>query len=419
MIKRDDTKERPTGELEAVEAESRLAADQIEHLNLVLRAVRAVNRLITTEKDRDRLLKKACKTLVYNRGYYNAWIAILDKDRGLVTSAQAGLGRDFLSMLKRLKQSKLTGCAQRALTQPEPVVIEDPVSACTDCPLIGKYGGRGAMTCRIAHGGEVYGLLSLSIPRHLAKSEDEQILVREITEDIALALHTMELERAREQAEENIRIYAHLVTQAQEEERKRLARELHDDTAQELSSLSLDIDILLSSPNALAQDVASQLEDFRRRISSVLEGVRRFSQDLRPSVLEDFGLLAGLQWIVDDLTDRSTINGTLEVLGSKRRLSSPTELVLFRIAQEALSNVRRHSKATRALVQLEFGPHKTVMRIVDNGQGMEIPRTLDGFVRLGKLGIAGMHERAHLINGGFTMESQRNKGTKLTLEVNE
>jgi len=182
--------------------ESKEAYELQEHLNAVLRAIRGVNQLITREKDPERLLKGACDCLIETRGYHNAWIAIFDEGGRLVTTAEARLGESFMLIEEQLKRGKLTDCGQRALRQSEVEVIEDPAVACADCPLSAKYGGRGAMTARLEHGGKVYGLLSVSIPAELIADEEEQTLFKEVAGDIAFALHRIELEGARTRAEE-------------------------------------------------------------------------------------------------------------------------------------------------------------------------------------------------------------------------
>jgi PAS domain S-box-containing protein len=184
--------------------ERKRAEERLEHLNLVLRAIRRVNQLITRERDRDRLLQGACDGLIETRGYYSAWIALLDESGGLVTTAEAGLGEDFLPMVEQLKRGELTACGGRALSQPGVVVTEDPPSACADCPLSAKYGGRGAITVRLEHGEKVYGLLSASIPAPLTADGEEQVLFQEVAGDIAFALHSIELEEERKRAEEEL-----------------------------------------------------------------------------------------------------------------------------------------------------------------------------------------------------------------------
>ena len=176
--------------------------ERVEHLNAVLRAIRNVNQLIAREKDRDRLLKGVCGNLIETRGYYNAWVALLDEFGGFLTYSEAGLGEEFLPMVEQLKRGQLTGCSQRALRQSEVVVTEDPLSTCTDCPLVAKHHGGGVMTVRLESGGKVYGMLSVSIPRAIIADEEEQSLVKEIAGDIAFALHSIELEEERKRMEQ-------------------------------------------------------------------------------------------------------------------------------------------------------------------------------------------------------------------------
>jgi len=191
--------------------ELKQAEAKLQHLNLVLRAIRSVNQLIFREKDREKLLKGACDNLIKNRGYYNAWLALLDESGGLVTTAEAGWGEDFLPVLERLKRGELTDCARRALKQSELVVITDPLATCEECPLSDKCAGQAALTIRIEHYKKVYGLLVTSVPAEFAGDEEEQSLLREVAGDIAFALHAMELEEARQRAEravEEAREYA-------------------------------------------------------------------------------------------------------------------------------------------------------------------------------------------------------------------
>ena len=178
---------------------------RIEHLNRVLQAIRNVNQLIAREKDRDRLIKGICNNLVETRGYYNAWLVILDESGSLVTTAEAGLSKDFLPLVEQLKRGELPDCTRRVLRQSEVMVTEVPLSTCVDCPLAGVHHGRGIMTVRLEHGGKVYGVVAVSIPKTLAADEEEQSLVKEIASDIAYALHNIELEEERKQAEEALR----------------------------------------------------------------------------------------------------------------------------------------------------------------------------------------------------------------------
>jgi len=181
------------------------AEERIEHLNAVLRAIRNVNQLIVKERDRDRLLQGACDNLIETRGYYNAWVALLDEAGGFVTTVEAGVGEDFPLMVRQLKRGELPSCASKALAQSGVVVVKDPALTCADCPLSAKYSGRGGMSIRLEHGEKVYGLLVVSMSANFIADEEEQALFQELAGDIAFALRSMELEEERKRAEEALR----------------------------------------------------------------------------------------------------------------------------------------------------------------------------------------------------------------------
>jgi len=176
--------------------ERKQAEERIKHLNLVLRAIRNINQLIFQEKDRERLLKGACNSLTETRGYYSSFIVLLDEEGKIDTYAEAGLGEDFLPMLKLLKKGEVTAFGQIALKQEEVVIIKDPASACPDCPLIQVCSDRGSvMTVRLGRDGKIYGVMSVSIPAYFVTNKEEQALFMEAAGDIALGLNNIEMEK--------------------------------------------------------------------------------------------------------------------------------------------------------------------------------------------------------------------------------
>lgn len=187
--------------------------DHIKHLNQVLRAIRNVNQLITTEKDREQLIKKSCKLLVETRGYHNAWIVLLDKEQNYLTSAESGLGDTFEQLVDILKKEKFTKCSRLALQKNKFIVTKNPENECKDCPLAEHYTNRGAYTVPLSYEGEIYGILSTSIPKAFISDEEEQNLFHEISGDLSFALSHIDAEQKRQQAEkalkeseENLRI---------------------------------------------------------------------------------------------------------------------------------------------------------------------------------------------------------------------
>jgi two-component system sensor histidine kinase DegS len=235
--------------------------------------------------------------------------------------------------------------------------------------------------------------------------------------EIIGAIETLEDITEQKNAEERLRDHLQEVTLAQEEERRRIARELHDETAQDLVVLSRKLDgFVVSAIDHLPVDDISYLEGLRQQIEKVLDGVHRFSQDLRPSVLDDLGLVPALEWLTSDLTKHFDIAVEMKVEGKVRRLPPEVELVVFRIAQEALRNVWKHSGTSKARVTLKFGDDKAVLTVEDEGKGFKLPARMDDLPVAGKLGLAGMQERAQLIGGKLELKSEPGKGTTVTLE---
>jgi PAS domain S-box-containing protein len=217
--------------------------------------------------------------------------------------------------------------------------------------------------------------------------------------------------------EENMRYYLEQVTRAQEEERKRIARELHDDTAQELVALSRELESFVSTSGRLSRHQLELVDEIQGQVDKILEGLRRFSQDLRPSVLDDLGLLPALEWLTSDVEAHFGVDVGMAVVGPERRFSPEVELLLFRIAQEALRNVWRHAEASRAWLTVEFDHSKTTLTVSDNGKGFKVPRRAGDLAEVGKLGLAGMEERARLVGGTLRLQSKPGEGAIVTVEA--
>ncbi len=231
------------------------------------------------------------------------------------------------------------------------------------------------------------------------------------------AIETLEIITERKKAEENLRYYLQEITKAQEEERKRIARELHDSSAQNLIALLHQLDNLLTDKTKLPVKEAKALWGFYEQIRDTLQEVRRFSRDLRPSILDDLGLLPALEWVTEDLKNTYWIEVDLRVLGGERRLFPEKELLLFRIVQEALRNIAKHAKATKAEVEIKFEEYKITVTVSDNGRGFAPPEDLGALTPTGKLGLAGMHERVQLLGGTVRLESGPGKGTRISVEA--
>ena len=219
------------------------------------------------------------------------------------------------------------------------------------------------------------------------------------------------------QQRDTVQEYAVRMVDSQEEERKRVSRDLHDETAQDLVGLMQRIDLCRLAAEDNPQVLAA-LDELSALTGRALSGVRRMSRALRPLILEDLGLVAALQAIAEDL-DRQLPEGHVfcEVIGEERRLLPEIELTAFRIVQEALTNVRKHaSSATRVYVTVHFKPDVLQISVEDDGRGFR-PSLTEGEIDGEHLGLMGMRERADLLDGAWAIRSRPGEGTWMTLEL--
>jgi two-component system sensor histidine kinase DegS len=236
-----------------------------------------------------------------------------------------------------------------------------------------------------------------------SKPKAFQNMARDITEERKL--------------QDNLQFYLREVLQAQEEERKRLARELHDDTSQQILLLTHGVDNLASKAERyLPQELRNELEKLYELSQQTYQGIKHYAQALRPGILDDLGLVAAIKWLAEEIHNFSEIEIHIKT-DVIPPLVPETQLVLFRIVQEALNNIHRHSEASQASITVECQEAKVRVTISDNGKGFELPRQLSDFASQGKLGLTGMAERAWLIGGELEVSSQIGKGTKIIVQT--
>ncbi len=232
------------------------------------------------------------------------------------------------------------------------------------------------------------------------------------------AFHNMARDVTEERRlQDNLQFYLRQVLQAQEEERKRLARELHDDASQQVLLLTHGIDNIASRAEKYShQELRNELGRLYDLSQKTYQSIKHYAQALRPSILDDLGMVAAIKWLAEE-TQRL---GGIEIqvrTGVMPPLPPESQLVLFRIIQESLNNVHRHSGASEASITVECQRNEISVTISDNGKGFKLPRQLSEFASQGKLGLAGMVERVQLVGGRLDVSSQEGKGTKIVVTV--
>jgi signal transduction histidine kinase len=236
--------------------------------------------------------------------------------------------------------------------------------------------------------------------------------IRELHE----TLHAM-VERI-ESYEAGVRDYLEAVTQGQEAERARLAREIHDGPVQGLIALSQRSELArrrIAEGEAAAAAVL--LKELRAAEVSIVEELRRISGALRPIYLEDLGFVPALEMLVQRADVRADAEICLEIGTAPRRLSPDVELALYRITQEALNNAQRHAQAQHIVVRVGWQADSVTLTIVDDGVGFELAERLDTYTQQGHFGLVGLQERARQLGGTLQIETVQGKGTTVTARL--
>jgi two-component system, NarL family, sensor histidine kinase DegS len=220
-----------------------------------------------------------------------------------------------------------------------------------------------------------------------------------------------------EEKERERQYYLGEVFKAQEEERKRVAREIHDDSIQRLSVIASNTKRLAREEHLENQPVLKEkVDSIQKMIIDVSQDLRRITLDLRPTVLDDLGLVAALRWLVENLKQEGTLDTQVEIIGHSRIVSKQVSIHLFRIVQEALTNAKRHSEATHVQLIIQFTDQRVKVTVRDNGKGFCLPKTIADFTTRGQLGIIGMQQRAQLIDGELLYQSEIGEGTVVSIE---
>ncbi len=216
--------------------------------------------------------------------------------------------------------------------------------------------------------------------------------------------------------QEKLRLLSRQILLVQEDERKRISRELHDVVAHVLTGINVRLSALKIEASANTKGLGRKITNAQRLVEKSVDIVHRFARDLRPAVLDDLGLIPALHSYMKSFTKETGIRVSLTAFAGVEQLSNVKRTVLYRIAQEALTNVVRHAKASRVDVHIEKRNNSVMLRIKDDGKSFDLQRVWK--VGLSKrLGLLGMRERAEMVGGTFAIESASGHGTTISVQV--
>jgi signal transduction histidine kinase len=407
--------------------------DKISHLNAVLSSIREVSRLIIKGKDPQSLIKGICASLIEKRSFHNAWIVLIDNQQRITASAEAGLGSDFQKILNNIENGRMPRCCHMVLNENRFLVIKNPSRECINCPVSYMYDGRGSISSRIEHDGRTYGILTVSVPITYSQDPEEHELFKDVADDIAYALHSIEVEEDRRQKEAALRevrdklerrvkertrdleILSSRLLNAQEEERKRIAVDLHDGIGQCLSAVKFMVETVIEQLNGkVAHLEIKSLDALVPLLQESSEEIRNIIMNLRPSILDDLGILATIGWFCRQFTSvYSHIHLIKEIEIEEDQVPDALKTIIFRIIQEAMNNIAKHAGGEAVSLYLGKNENFLELRIEDNGCGFNVKRLMASGSSVQAFGLTGMKERVELSGGRFAIRSAPGKGTRV------
>jgi len=297
-----------------------------------------------------------------------------------------------------------------------PVIVED-VSTETRFrvpPILRDHDVTSGLSVIIEGPACPFGVLSAFSRRRRVFTKDDLLFLQAVANILAASIERTRLERERERHAQEL---AARVLEAQEAERKRIARELHDETAQTLSVLLANLDLLRQRIAADDRELHAGFVRVETLAKRALDETRALSHDLRPTILDDVGLVAALRWLAVEYENTYGTTAEVDVVGGAPAvLSAEMQVALFRIAQEALTNCGKHASAGSVRLALSFPSDRARLTVEDDGRGFRPDRVRQPS-REGRLGLYGMRERAALLGGTLDVISQPGRGTSIVAEV--
>ncbi len=409
-------------ELDRVRRESEAHNRQLLQRNRELAATAAVAEATSTgEMDLAATLERALQVVLEVTGLPAGWILLLPEGGGeAVMASSAGLPREVAEPLARFRSLECE-CA-KALESRRPLVVQ-PLH--TGCPIreLDLGNGRSPVchaTVPLLTRSRVLGVLNLAGDDPALFDEQELTLLDAIGRQLGVAIENA---RLWEELKQRDLLRGQLLEQAiaaQEEERRRIARELHDQTGQALTSILVWLRALEAEAEGSAGVTFSpdRLQELKAIVADTLDSVRNLALELRPSVLDDLGLVPALQRYVRTCQERHQLAIDFQTVALEGvRLPPSIETGLYRIVQEALTNVVQHAHAESTSLLLAVRSGAIVAIVEDDGCGFDADRLMLGEMDERWLGLSGMGERAELLGGRLTIESTPGMGTTVFVEV--
>jgi signal transduction histidine kinase len=398
--------------------ERKQAEEQIQRKAARITALSHVAARLNAQLDLDKVLQAVCEETAYTLDVPAALMMLYEpSSKAFFPVAFYGLPAGIRPDIAPVSHSLY----KEHVRQVGPLVVVPDVQATPDLPnskLWARYNIRTLASISVMREGELIGTLNIFTMGEPRIFDDEEVtLLKGLAHQAALAIANARLFAQVRQQRERLHALGARLAEAEEAERRRLARELHDQVGQNLTALGINLNIVRAQMPETASPLQSRLEDSLALVEQTTERVRSVMAELRPPVLDDYGLMAALRWYGERFSSRASIAVDVQGIELDPRLTLPVENALFRIAQEALTNVTKHAQAAHVTVTVEELNRTTVRLVIaDDGIGFDPARLAESNERQ-RWGLLTMAERAEAVKGYCRVESRPEQGTRVVVEV--
>ena len=381
---------------------------RVKMLNNMLQVILNINQTIARETDCHRMLQTVCQQIAEIDGGAAALIAITNQSGQFVEFFHAGLEENFGPTVARIRQGTLPECLRQTLVQDGPVLLETDC----DCLLSGKKHGQKALCMQLKSKEKLYGVLVICRLKYFPGDPEMLSLFWGLAKDIVAALYAQELTEERHRAEEQLHNLAIHLLSVREEERKEVAREIHDELGQVLAGLKIELSLF--AKKITDKHLQARMQNAIALVEATVTRVKKIIGELRPLILEDFGIVEAMRAQIQDFERLTEIPCAFTVVPENIEIAKDLAMALFRIFQEALTNVTQHSQATKVCIKLVVADDKTIaMEICDNGRGISDKQLQDPHA----FGLIGMRERARILDGTVRFITIPGQGTTVVVNL--
>jgi PAS domain S-box-containing protein len=397
--------------------ETERVKQRILEANRNLAALNTITYSVSQSLELDTILNSALDKLLDVMRVKTGGILLPDSEaQTLSYRVYRGFSREFARDIADLRRcDAIRGIA---VQEKKPVYVDDISRDARFVHSIAiREGVRAFASVPIMAKGKTLGAIDIASPRPQRFSPQDIQLLVSASNQIAIALENSRLYYELQRKDGVRGDLLDFIITTQEEERKRIARGLHDETSQALTSLTVNLEAVVEALPLDTDQLKARLKGIQSTAIRTLDEIHKVIWELRPTLLDDLGLTEAVEWLAESNLEAMGITVNLETVGAERRLPNKVETALFRIIQEAITNIYRHAEAESASISLEFEDDFVAVHIEDDGRGFDFDKAV-GSTRTGRgLGLLSMRERVELLRGTFDIRSQPGQGTQINIQI--